>query len=35
MVFIGALTSGIVFVVLFFGVATLVSYIVRFFTSDS
>ena len=34
MAYIGALTSGVVFVALFFGVATVVSYVVRFFGRD-
>lgn len=35
MAYIGAVTSGIVFVAMFFGVVTVLSFIVRFFTKDS
>lgn len=34
MVYLGAVTSGVVFVALFFGVAILVSCIIRFFRWD-
>jgi len=34
MAYIGAVTSGVVFVALFFGVATVLSYIFRFFKQD-
>ncbi len=34
MVYLGAVTSGVVFVLLFFGAATILSYIFRFFRRD-
>jgi len=34
MAYVGALTSGVLFVALFFGVAAVISYIFSYFKSD-
>jgi len=34
MAYIGALTSGVLFVAVFFGVAAVISYVFRYFNSD-